>query len=121
MAESLAPSRSVDERERLAKNGPETDLRYHYRYVAADMAHRAALMFPKNHEEAALMLCVGGSWLRAKDPRAADKLYKALVRRNRNVPLGRKADAARWFPARCESTVREVAALPTVSSARALR
>ncbi|HEY1082668.1 MAG TPA: hypothetical protein VGE29_10420 [Prosthecobacter sp.] len=33
-----------------------------------------------------------------KDPQTADRFYKAMVRRNPNVPLAQEADKKRWFP-----------------------
>jgi hypothetical protein len=44
------------------------------------------------------MLCVAGSWLKHRDPKGADKFYKALVRRCRRTALGTAADLNRWCP-----------------------
>jgi hypothetical protein len=41
---------------------------------------------------------VAGSWLKSRDPKAADKFYKALVWRCRRTVLGKAADLKRWFP-----------------------
>jgi hypothetical protein len=41
---------------------------------------------------------VAGSWLKYGDPKAADKSYKALVRRCRRTALGKAADLKRWIP-----------------------
>ena len=37
-------------------------------------------------------------WLQHRDPAAADRFYKALVRRCGRTALGRQADELRWFP-----------------------
>jgi LysM repeat protein len=53
---------------------------------------------PDNSDETARVLCIGGSWLKNRDPEAADLFYKALVRRNRKTALGMEAERIRWFP-----------------------
>lgn len=72
--------------------------RFHYRYKAADLAWEAAAGMPDGSEATARVLCEAGTWLKTRDPQAADRFYKALVNRCRNTPLGREADALRWFP-----------------------
>jgi len=37
-------------------------------------------------------------WIKDKEPKEADKFYKALVNRNRKTELGQHADKLRWFP-----------------------
>jgi len=88
---------SADERRRLKENVvPEK--RWHYRYLAADYAWKAAELMPDGTDETAAVLCISGSWLKGKDPEAADKFYKALVIRCGNTELGKEADKLRWFP-----------------------
>jgi tetratricopeptide (TPR) repeat protein len=88
---------SKDERKRLRDNiVPEK--RFHYRYVAADYAWRAAEFMPDNTDETARILCIAGSWLKMRDPDFADRFYKALVNRCRKTELGKEADELRWFP-----------------------
>lgn len=89
-----------DEEQRLA---PATDdvqplLRFHYRYRAAALAWEAAEQMPDNTEETARVLCTAGTWLKYRDPQAADRFYKALVNRCRQTVLGQEADRLRWFP-----------------------
>jgi len=88
---------SADERRRLAKN-VTPGKRWHYRYIAADYAWQAAGLMPDWTDETAAVLCISGSWLKGKDPEAADKFYKALVIRCGNTELGKEADKLRWFP-----------------------
>ncbi|MGV3773729.1 MAG: hypothetical protein ACO1QB_12565 [Verrucomicrobiales bacterium] len=72
--------------------------RFHYRYVAAELAWIAAGFMPDNHDETARMLCLGGRWLKYRDPEYADRFYKSLVKRCRKTELGALADVIRWFP-----------------------
>lgn len=93
----LAPP-SKDERSRLKQHRVDPEKRYHYRYKAADLAWQAAELMPDNDDKTALVLCQAGIWLKAKDPNAADRFYKALVNRCGKTELGRQADQKRWFP-----------------------
>jgi tetratricopeptide (TPR) repeat protein len=93
----LVPA-SADEIERARRHRVEPFVRFHYRYVAADLAWRAAALMPAESDETARVLCEAGSWLKKRDPKAADRFYKALVRRCGTTSLGRQADALRWFP-----------------------
>jgi len=92
----LVPS-TADERFRLKQNVlPER--RFHYRYRAVEFAWEAADLLPDEWNETARVLCIAGSWLAAKEPQAADRFYKALVRRCGTTQLGKEADKLRWFP-----------------------
>ena len=90
---------SWEELSRGRVHRPEPEERYHYRYVAAALAWKAAQLMPDNSDETARVLCVAGTWLKHRDPAAADVFYKALVRRCRRTALGQAADHKRWFPA----------------------
>lgn len=86
-----------DEQRRLQQNVvPEK--RFHYRYEAADHAWRATELMPNNSDQTARVLCIAGSWLKDRDPQAADRFYKTLVRRCGKTQLGKEADRLRWFP-----------------------
>ncbi len=89
---------SADERARLKQHGIDPEKRFHYRYRAADLAWEAAQLMPNNSDATARVLSTAGSWLKARDPKAADRFYKALVRRCRKTAIGREADRIRWFP-----------------------
>ena len=54
---------------------------------------------PDNSDDTARALCLGGTWIKALDPKAEDVFYKSLVRRCRKTALGAEADRIRWFPA----------------------
>lgn len=87
-----------DERARTARSAITPAKRWHYRYLAAELAWEAAALLPDGEDETARVLCEAGSWLKDKDPQAADRFYKALVRRCGATTLGREAERRRWFP-----------------------
>lgn len=86
-----------DERVRLARTDPPK-MRWHYRGIAAEHAWVAAGLMPDDSDATARVLCEAGRWIRSWDPKAADRFYKALVRRCRRTELGREADRLHWFP-----------------------
>jgi tetratricopeptide (TPR) repeat protein len=94
----LAAPVSGAEKDRVAASAAEPDKRFHYRYRAADLAWEAAQLMPDNAPELATLLCEAGGWLKARDPKAADRFYKALVLRCGNTPQGQEAVRRRWFP-----------------------
>ena len=90
---------STDEIRRASSRQINPDRRFHYRWQAAALAWEAAQLMPDNSDDTARVLCTGGTWLKDQDPQAADRFYKALVRRCRKTDLGQEADKLRWFPA----------------------
>ncbi len=84
--------------QRIAESAPEPDLRWHYRYVAAEYGWQAAQLLPNNDERTAQILWQSGRWVMYQNPQYADRFYKSLVRRNRKTELGKEADRLRWFP-----------------------
>ncbi len=91
---------SDDERRRVAASAPVPDLRFHYRWHAADLLWKASKFLPDNDERTARALWEGGRLIANRDPGGADKFYKALVNRCRKLPIGQEADRLRWFPPR---------------------
>jgi hypothetical protein len=89
---------SEDERRRTAGEPADPALRFHYRYVAAELGWTAALFLPDNTDDKARTLCEAGSWIKQRNPQAADRFYKELVRKCRKTAIGRWADYIRWFP-----------------------
>ena len=55
-------------------------------------------MMPEQTDRTARRFCIAGRWLCVRDDQAADRFYKALVRRCGKTALGKKADKLRWFP-----------------------
>lgn len=78
--------------------GPRIDRRFHYRYLAADLAWQSARLLPDDSEQTAHVLATAGIWLKTNAPKSADRFYKALVNRNPSIPLAQEADQMRWFP-----------------------
>jgi len=89
---------SGDELQRAAQHGVEPEERFHYRFQAADLAFAAAKLMPDNSNATARVLCTAGSWIKYLDPKKADPIYKALVRRCGETAIGKQADKMHWFP-----------------------
>jgi hypothetical protein len=89
---------SREELRLAARTAPKTDQRYQFRFAAADLAWEAASLMPDDDPHTADVLCIAGSWIKYRDPKAADRFYQAMVRRCPNVPLAQEADRRRWFP-----------------------
>ncbi len=96
-AGEIAPA-SEDERRRRQTTQPSPYERFHYRFVAADLAWDAAALMPDGDAATAAVLCEAGRWLAAQSPEKADRFYKALVRRCGRTPLGQEAARLKWFP-----------------------
>jgi hypothetical protein len=95
----LFPS-SQDEIDRIQRSIGEIEpyKSLHYRYIACDIAWEACELMPDESEDTVYRLCIAGGWLKARDPEAADRFYKAMVNRGRSTWLGQEADQLRWFP-----------------------
>jgi hypothetical protein len=88
----------ANERSRVERHVPKPDKRFHYRYVALDLAWRAAESMPDQSDRTAEVLWAAGGWIKDRDPATADRFYKALVNRCGQTALGREAERLRWFP-----------------------
>ncbi len=87
-----------EERRRVSRNVAQPEKNFHYRYAALDLAWAAVELMPNNSDETARLLYTAGSWIKALDPKAADRFYKALVRRCGKTAIGAEADRKHWFP-----------------------
>lgn len=88
-----------DELAREAKHRAVPDKRFHYRHVAAEMAWKAVDLLGKTDPETrAEYLYAAGSWLKYRDPEAADRFFKRLVRTCRGTELAKEAERLGWFP-----------------------
>lgn len=90
--------KSADEKKREERHRVSPWKRFHYRYRAATLAREAAALLPDGSAEKARFLAVAGSWLKGRDPEAAQPLYNELVRCCGGTELGRQAVERRWFP-----------------------
>lgn len=87
------------EMERVKRNAPVPDTRFHYRDIAVNLAWRAASLMPDESDRTAEVLCTAGAWLKEKDPQRADRFYRALVKRcGKSTELGKQANSLHWFP-----------------------
>ncbi len=93
-----ALSASTDEKRRINHHLPTPSTRFHYRRVAADLMWECAEFSPDNDPLTAAALYYGGVYLKDRDPKRADRYYKALVRRCKRLPFRQEADRRRWFP-----------------------
>lgn len=94
------PSVSAERKEiqRLATHEVKPNKRFHYRYLAAELAWEAARLMPNQSERTAEVLCLAGNWLRDRDDQTAERFYQALVRRCSRTQIGLEAERIRWFP-----------------------
>ena len=86
-----------DEKQRLARPAEQLDRRFQYRYTAADLAWQAAQLLPDQSNELADVLNRGGSWLKTRDPIAAQRYYEALVTRCSGTVIGKQAIELKWL------------------------
>jgi hypothetical protein len=69
------------ERERVAASAPLYEAhRYHYRFVASDLAERGADLLPRRSQAFAAMLCHATSYIFDDDPARREALYRRYVR-----------------------------------------
>src|SRR5438132_1448556 len=68
-----------DFRDRLAGSVPSPDKRFHYRYIATQIAWEAFQLMPHDTRESDQVLCETGGWIKYRDPKAGDQFYRALV------------------------------------------
>ncbi|HEX4966869.1 MAG TPA: hypothetical protein VF173_39030 [Thermoanaerobaculia bacterium] len=91
----LGPSK--DESARVARSRVEPTKRFHYRYQGAALARSAAALLPGG-EEKARILASAGTWLKARDPEAAQPFYQAILACCGDTDLGRKARRLKAVP-----------------------
>ena len=85
-------SASADEKARAARHAPVVSQRFHYRYLAADLLWCAAKYEPDNNLTTAETLYSAGTLIAARDPKEADRFYKAMVWRNLQLPYTQNRD-----------------------------
>lgn len=89
---------TADEKRRADRHFREAGERFHYGYIAGDLAWEACGLMADQSNTTAWRLCVAGTWLKVRDPKYADKFYKALATRCSETELGKRARAKHWFP-----------------------
>lgn len=92
------PLKATDqEKQRIRQNKIQPDRRWHYRYIAADMAMRAAQLLQDNTEELADVINCAGLWVRNTDEKLGERYYNVLERRAAGTEIGKQALAKHWF------------------------
>lgn len=91
----LPPSKA--ELQRLAKNKPSPDIRFHYRIIAAALAVKGARLLDDDTEELADVLNTAGLWVKDRDEKLGDRYYQMLEQRCPNTRIGKAAIARHWF------------------------
>jgi hypothetical protein len=94
--QQLGPSK--DETARVARSRVEPAKRFHYRYLGADLARSAAELLPDGSPEKAGMMATAGTWLKNRDPKAAQPFYDALLSCCADTDLARKAKRLKSIP-----------------------
>jgi len=77
---------STDEVQRQNTHLAQPNMRYHYRWVAADLANRAADLLPPRSQAFAAVLCKASGWLLYRDLESARTYYKRYVAEGPYVP-----------------------------------
>jgi hypothetical protein len=79
---------TVAEQARHASSEPAPDARFHYRYLAADQAVRAAEDVPARSQAYAALLCHAAAWmLQTDEPAKARAIYRLYVQNGAVVPF----------------------------------
>ena len=88
---------SEAERQRLEKNKIEPDKRYHYRYIAAALAMKAAALMKDDTEELADVINTAGNWIKNSDEKLGDRYFQVLEKRAPFTRIGSAAHLKHWF------------------------
>ena len=87
----------------IMRSAPRFSASKYYRYRFFEIGFEAAELLGDGSPEQAKMYIAAAGEIMHRNPKRADKAYKALVRNCGGTELGRRADAMRWFPAIRES------------------
>lgn len=69
------------EEARWRASAPEPDQRWHYRFVAADLANKASGLLEDGDPDVGILLCRAARWVRSGDPEQAIALENQALRR----------------------------------------
>ncbi|MEO8743282.1 MAG: hypothetical protein ABI365_08840, partial [Lysobacteraceae bacterium] len=92
---------------RVNASAPAPDARYHYRYVAADLAEQAAALIPARTQAYAALMCQATAWMSDTDGKHVTDLYRRYLREGAWVAWGKDFGrscpppdfaSARWVP-----------------------
>jgi hypothetical protein len=82
----FATAPRADERARVEASNAQPARRYHYRYVAADFAARAADLVPARSQAYAALLCEATGFVLNDDPSLAENYWRRYVSKGAHVP-----------------------------------
>lgn len=74
------------ERNRYKETAPEIDKRFHYRYVAIDLAEQAADKVPARSQAFAAMMCQAAFWDTVGEKEFRGRLYQRYIKEGAAVP-----------------------------------
>ncbi len=76
------------EQQRLLQSAAKPEKRFHYRYLAAEFANKAASLVPANSQAFAATLCHASTWLNNSDPALATQYYRRYLNEGPYVSWG---------------------------------
>ena len=85
---SIPPT--AEEKRRLAKHVLAYEYRFHYRWVAAALAKKAAALLPDGSEEKADVLNNAGSWMFSRDEKREEEFFFEIKRTCPNTVIGKE-------------------------------
>ncbi len=80
-----SPYLGKEELKRVKATAPKVEERYHYRYLAVDLALQAADTLPSRSQAYAAVLCRASGWMVDRDPEFAWKIYQRYVKHGPRV------------------------------------
>jgi hypothetical protein len=92
---------------RVAASAAQPDARFHYRYVAADLAQQAAALLPPRSQAYAAVMCEATGWMLDTDLKRASALYREYAQQGAHVAWGHDFGrtcpqpdfrSAKWLP-----------------------
>lgn len=84
---SVLDGRTALELGRMMASAPIHGERYHYRYLAADLAERAADLLPRRSQAFVAALCWSARYIRNDDPDRVQALYRRALRQGPPVSM----------------------------------
>ncbi len=93
-----APGPSPDESARAARSAVAPAKRFHIAIRGADLARSAASLLADGTDEKARILATAGTWLKGRDPAAAQPFYQAVLSCCGATEIGRKAKRFKAVP-----------------------
>lgn len=77
---------SAGEKARFTASAVKPDKRFHYRFIAADLANQSANFLPPRSQAFAAVLCEGTHYLLARYPEDVQPLYRRYIKEGAYVP-----------------------------------